>query len=147
MANNKTCGCGKSLEGQHYQAVRCDDCWLLAKKAQRAKQRLSSKARGYTRSGKTTQSPQYLASIKSLGDTRRVVSDQYATRVSSKVCNTCCGMSWRRIGWCVECKQWYAPEPPPEPPSALRSSMGTTVEQGRLSGYSGVGGGHHGKGK
>lgn len=85
-----------------------------------------------------------------------------AMRVPNVLCKECCGMSWvRRVGLysevkgapplkgcgvmgpdgvvrCKACGDEYAPEPRPEPASALVSSAGMAARHGQLHGVNGA---------
>jgi hypothetical protein len=143
MAEERSCtACGKSIEHRTIQAKTCEDCSYQRKVE-------TSKAwakRNPKRSG-GSQSPQYIASIKSVtkGE-HRVLKDGSNPKVKEVLCQACFGMSWRReIGKACACGEWNALEPAPERAEPLGSNMGTLVGQGRLYGYSGYGGSNHPK--
>lgn len=138
--------CKGSIEKLNWQATKCFDCKYEYLKTQERKRQ--AKKREDERAGrpKMRQSP----------DRKSV--DQGAHRVNSRVkrdgsglkekevlCKHCFNMSWVRKDICGGCGGLYAPEPPSQRAEPLGSSMGTTVGQGKLYGYSGIGGGHHAK--
>ena len=130
MTDERVCkDCSKSISHMGPRALRCPDCARHAKTKQR-------KGAHYSES---------ISSVDQGG--HRVRRDGSPVKDKELPCSECYGLSWRRTGWCVGCKQWYAPEPHPERLGALASSMGTLVSEGRLYGYSGIGGGHHAKNK
>lgn len=139
------CGCGRSLEGRDPKAQYARPCVELREKARRKTKdaRYKDKVR-HSKHSKLVESQR-----KSLDNGahhvvgRRDPSDP--VRDARKMCPVCLDMSWIRVGVCVGCDKAFELEPRPEGLSPMQSNMGSLISEGRLYGYSGVGGGHHGK--
>ncbi len=130
-------GCGKSLNGRDARAKYCHECIM---KRTGSRDRLKATKR---------RSLLELVNRASIDSGYRVVSNlgHHKPKKAEIICKECMSMSWRRKAWCPGCNLCYAPEPPPDRLETLRSSAGALVVEGRLHGYAGKGGGHHGNKK
>lgn len=144
------CGCGRSLEGLYKTTQYARDC-MNKRRTEHKRQR--DAARGRSERERTVAR----AERKSLHPLAAAVwrsPYEHASHVHqpNPLCKTCFGLPWARTPGreqndnssakvgdasfrCVECREPYEPEPPPERGSILRSSAGTTQQAAALYGH------------
>lgn len=140
------CGCGASLEDRHVLTVYTRDCReRLKQERDVARHRAKAKQRR-ERLGHKALHPMAAA-------VWRGTTNDYA-HVPTLKCQVCCDMPWARLstrsvkdgeggirpvadrhGSCRGCGGKYAPEPPPERGSLIRSSAGTAQKAHEFWGY------------
>ncbi len=139
--------CGSSLEGRDSRALYCHSCVVARTRANdikkaRLRRSLTDKANRGTSYRESIKSVDHRGHEVSLYDGNIRVKKTHPENI---LCKECMGMSWRRAIRCPECLELYAPEPAREIEETLRSSAGALIGEGKLYGYTGHGGGHHGK--
>ena len=116
------CGCGRGIDGRPDCTRFTHECARLIQNERKRTLRAHVKA--------------YLPAVNPRVNCVGRAGADAAPPMRQKIeCHECCDLPWRRALKCNGCGERYAPEPPIEPMSVIRSSAGTCADHGRMHGH------------